>query len=52
MSGKEILGDFALLCRSLESLTGDEKFWAMFWKEFSQKNTVGVVCNELNSAVH
>ena len=37
MSGKEILGEFALLYRSLESLTGNEKLRAMFWKEFSQK---------------
>jgi len=30
MSGKEILGEFALLYRSLESLIGDEKLRAMF----------------------
>ena len=34
---KEILGEFALLYRSLESLTGVEKFRPMFWKNFSQK---------------
>ena len=32
----------------LESLTRDEKFRAMFWKEFSQRKH----CNELHSAVH
>ena len=52
MSEKEILGEFSLLYISLKSLTGDEKFMAMFWKEFSQRNTVAVLCNELHSAVH
>jgi len=39
MSGKEILGEFALLYRSLESLIGNEKLRAMFMfrEEFSQK---------------
>jgi len=50
MSEKEILGEFALLYSGLESLTGNEELRAMFWKEFSQKNTVAVVCNELHSA--
>jgi len=37
MTEKEILGEFALLYRSLESLTGVEKFRPMFWKKLSQK---------------
>jgi len=37
MNGKEILGEFALLYRSLESLIGDEKLRAMFIEKFSQK---------------
>ena len=37
---------------SPESLTGDEKFRAMFSKEFYQKNTVAVVCDEVHTAVH
>jgi len=37
MTGKETLGEFALLYRSLESLIGNEKLRAMFLKEFSQK---------------
>ena len=45
-------GGFALLYGSPESLTGDEKFKAMFSKDFYQKNTVAVVCDEAHTAVH
>ena len=45
-------GGFPLLYGSPESLTGDEKFRAMFSKEFYQKNTVAVVCDEVHTAVH
>ena len=42
----------ALLHGSQESLTGDEKFRAMFSKEFYQKNTVAVACHEAHTSVH
>ena len=38
--------------RSQESLTGDEKLRAMFSKEFYQKNTVAVACDEVHTSVH
>ena len=45
-------GGVALLYGSLESLTGDEKFKAMFSKEFYQKNTVAVACDEVPTSFH
>ena len=45
-------GEFSLLFGSPESLTGDKKFREMFTKEFYQKNTVAVVCDEVHTAVH
>ncbi|XP_073238122.1 ATP-dependent DNA helicase RecQ-like [Porites lutea] len=45
-------GAFSLLFGSPESLTGDKKFREMFSKEFYQKNTVAVVCDEVHTAVH
>ena len=45
-------GAFSLLFGSPESLTGDKKFREMFTKEFYQKNTVAVVCDEVHTAVH
>ena len=45
-------GTFSLLFGSPESLTGDKKFREMFSKEFYQKNTVAVVCDEVHTAVH
>ena len=45
-------GGFALLYGSPESLSGDEKFRAMFSKEFYQNNTVAIVCDEAHTAVH
>ena len=45
-------GGVALLHGSQESLNGDEKFRAMFSKEFYQKNTVAVACDELHTSVH
>ena len=45
-------GGVALLHGSQESLTGDEKFRAMFSKEFYQKNTVAVACDEVHTSVH
>ena len=44
-------GGGSLLYGSLESLTGDEKFRAMFSKEFYQKNTVAVACDEVHTSV-
>ena len=52
---REILneyGAFSLLYGSLESLPGDNKFRAMFSKEFHQENTVAVVCDEVHTAFH
>ena len=45
-------GAFSLLFGSPESLTGDKKFREMFSKEFYQKNTVAIVCDEVHTAVH
>ena len=42
-------GGVALLYGSQESFTGDEKFRAMFSKEFYQKNTVAVACDEVHT---
>ena len=52
LNGKGGGGGFALLYGSPESLTGDEKFRAMFSKDFYQTNTVAVVCDEAHTAVH
>ena len=41
-------GAFSLFYGSPESLTGDKKFRATFCKEFYQKNTVAVSCDEVH----
>ena len=46
----KLRGEIALLYGSLESLTGNEKFRAMFSKEFYQKDTVAVVCDEVHTS--
>ena len=45
-------GGGVLLHGSQESLTGDEKFRVMFSKEFYQKNTVAVACDEVHTSVY
>ena len=42
----------ALLFGVPESLTGDEKFRAMFSKDVYQKNTIAVACDEMHTSVH
>ena len=49
---RKLWGGVALLHGSQESLTGDEKFRAMFSKEFYQKNAVAVACDEVHTSVH
>ena len=44
--------NFNFLYGSPESLVGDERFRAMFSKEFYQSNTVAVVCDEVHTVVH